>query len=251
MKKPLDRFSTQANAYKRHRPHYPETLYKEILHHVKFRQRCWDCGTGNGQVAAVLSKYFGHVEATDISQNQMDQAPNIDNIHYSLQRAESTNFREDRFDLITVAQAVHWFDFKAFDQEVKRVGKNGGILSIWGYALLQVNDQIDELISEFDKDIVGPYWDVERRHIDSCYDTIPFDFEQIEVKKTLKIQANWNTEHLRGYFNSWSCVQNYIQQTGGENPVPALMDRLKSFWPEKETKEITFPIFMKMGRIEK
>lgn len=251
MKKPLDRFSIQAETYKNHRPHYPPDLYDEILQHVNHRQKCWDCGTGNGQVAAELSKHFEQVEATDISENQMKQAPQGDNINYSLQRAENTSFGENQFDLITVAQAVHWFDFDAFNQEVRRVGKNGGIISIWGYALLKVNDQIDELINEFDSDIVGPYWDVERRHIDSYYGTIPFSFEPIVSKKSFTIESHWNIEHLRGYFNSWSCVQNYIEQNEGESPVPALMERLKSVWPDNETKKITFPIFMKMGRVEK
>ena len=42
-------------------------------------------------------------------------------------------------DLVTVAQALHWFDIQAFFSEVKRVLKNGGVLAAWTYGLLEVN----------------------------------------------------------------------------------------------------------------
>ncbi|SMD34762.1 Methyltransferase domain-containing protein [Reichenbachiella faecimaris] len=251
MKKPLDRFSIQSSAYKKHRPVYPSALYEEILGHVITREKCWDCGTGNGQVAEALSTYFRQVEASDLSENQLAQAPNLPNVHYSIQRAENTNFADDQFDLITVGQAVHWFDFEAFHSEVLRVSKPGGIVAIWGYGLLKVDERIDELTTEFDRDIVGPYWDVERRHIDSAYETIPFNFDPIKVKHSFVIEESWNTDRLEGYFNSWSCVQNYKQKHSGNSPVSALMERISEYWKAGETKKVSFPIFLRMGRIDK
>ncbi|MEO9965819.1 MAG: class I SAM-dependent methyltransferase [Reichenbachiella sp.] len=251
MKNPLDRFSIQSEAYKKYRPVYPAALYNEILSLVNQREKCWDCATGNGQVAEVLSTEFQQVEASDISEKQLERAPKISNVNYSIQRAERTSFPDSQFDLITVAQAIHWFDFEAFNQEIKRLAKPGGIVAIWGYALLKVQPGIDEIITDFDANIVGPYWDVERRHIDAEYDTIPFCFNPIEAGKQFAIEAVWNTNHLEGYFNSWSCVQNYKQNNNGENPVPDLMIRLKEYWSEGESKKVTFPVFLKMGRIEK
>lgn len=246
MKNPLDRFSTQAAKYKKYRPVYPKEIYAELLKHVHQQHACWDCGTGNGQVAAVLAKHFNRVEATDISQKQIDQATSLDNIRYSVQRAEQTNFDDDQFDLITVAQAVHWFDFERFNAEVKRVAKNGCLIAIWGYGLIKVTPE-DQIILQFEEEIVGPFWDVERQHIDSHYDTIPFDFEPIKLERSFQIEVTWNFDHLRGYFESWSCVQNYLKEKR-INPVPDLMDRLEPFWPENKTRKVTFPIFLKMGR---
>lgn len=250
MKNPLDRFSTQATQYRKYRPVYPDELYSEILRHVAQADTCWDCGTGNGQVAAVLAKHFRQVEATDISQKQIDQATRLENINYSKQRAEQTDFDDNQFDLITVAQAIHWFDFERFNAEVKRVGKPDGLMAMWGYGLISVTPELDRVIHHFEKEIVGPFWDVERRHIDSHYETIPFDFESVSTNRTFQIEAEWNFAHLQGYFESWSCVQNYIRENE-ENPVPSLMQKLKTLWPRDDGQKVRFPIFLKMGRIVK
>lgn len=251
MKKPLDRFSIQSQDYKRFRPVYPTDLYTEILESVTSYERCWDCATGNGQVAQVLSNHFGHVEATDISENQLAQAPELSNVRYSLQRAEATNFPDNYFDLITVGQAIHWFDFDAFNKEVKRVSKPEAIVAIWGYGLLKIDKDIDALTTEFDSNIVGPYWDIERKHIDSSYGSIPFPFKAIKVQKSFCIEEEWDLARLEGYFNSWSCVQNYKKQKNGENPVLELMRKIALYWTKNETKKVTFPIFLKIGRLEK
>lgn len=250
MKKPLDRFSIQADAYKKYRPVYPSALYAEILQHVTAREKCWDCATGNGQVAEVLSSHFRQVEASDISKNQLAQAPNVSNLNYSIQPAERTYFEDDEFDLITVGQAVHWFDFLRFNAEVKRVGKPGGIVAIWGYGLLKIAPKIDQLTTEFDAKIVGPYWDIERKHIDNHYASIPFDFKAIKVQRSFCIEETWDLNRLNGYFNSWSCVQNYKQRHNGENPVFELMERIRVYWKKGEEKKVNFPIFLRIGRID-
>ena len=79
----------------------------------------------------------------------MKNAEARENIIYSVQRAEQTNFRRHQFDLVTVGQAFHWFDFEAFNNEVRRVTKTGGIISIWGYGLLKIEPGIDKIIEEF------------------------------------------------------------------------------------------------------
>src|SRR5690349_10648465 len=112
----LDRFSAQADLYARYRIDYPPELYAFLLATVPRRQRAWDCATGNGQVAAVLAQYFKHVDATDISQAQLDQAAARPNITYQLAPAEHTPFPDNSFALITVAQALHWFDQEAFNE---------------------------------------------------------------------------------------------------------------------------------------
>ena len=164
MKSVKDKFSNQAKIYKKYRPTCPIEIYQEIIQHVKSKDSCWDCGTGNGQVAINLTKYFKTIYATDISQNQLDNAVQHENIIYKVERAERTNFLDNQFDLITIAQAIHWFDFEAFNKEVRRVSKNEGIISIWGYGLLRINPKIDQLINIFYHEIIGPYWNKERKH---------------------------------------------------------------------------------------
>tara|TARA_R110002020_G_scaffold174764_3_gene366412 strand:+ start:324 stop:1307 length:984 start_codon:yes stop_codon:yes gene_type:complete len=247
MKKALDRFSHQSKAYKDHRPTYPEELFKYIYSFCNAKNTCWDCGTGNGQVAIVLSKSFAHVFASDISKQQIRHAVHRDNIEYSVQRAEQTSFVSDSFDLITVAQAVHWFDLEAFNHEVQRVLKPNGIIAIWGYGLLRINSEIDPIILHFYNNIIGAYWDKERDYIDLKYSTIPFNFNEIHIKDTFKIETSWTLLELEGYFNSWSSVQNFMKKNNGQNPVDQLIKDISLKWNTPRQK-ITFPIFMRLGR---
>jgi hypothetical protein len=53
-----DNFSAQADIDAGFRPGYPSELYNFVLSLAKSRHAAWDCGTGNGQVAAALSEYF-------------------------------------------------------------------------------------------------------------------------------------------------------------------------------------------------
>lgn len=250
MKKIIDNFSTQAKTYKKYRPVYPKTFYDELLGLVNSRDACWDCGTGNGQVASVLSKYFKEVNATDISDTQLQQAARIENVSYSQQRAEQTNLKDSTFDLITVAQAVHWFDFEAFYKEVKRVGKKNAILAIWGYELLNITPEIDALINTFYTEIIGSFWSFERKHIDAHYASIDFPFQEIKLTKDYEIKTELSLSDLEGYFNSWSSVQNYIRQKK-ENPVNQLINEIKPFWEQNETKIVSYPLFTKIGKITK
>lgn len=252
MKASQDNFSRQALAYKKFRPTYPQALYDELLRITADgdRQCCWDCGTGNGQVAIALANYYEHVFATDISQTQLDNATQAPNITYRVERAEQTSFPDHQFDLITVGQAMHWFDFAAFEQEVRRVGKVGGVISAWGYGLLRVNEAINAQIDHFYTNIIGSYWNEERRHVDRAYESIPFNFPEIPTTDDLAIEVEWTRQQLEGYLNSWSSVQHYIRQHEGKNPVSPFMETLAEIWPPDGTQRIKFPIFMKSGIIE-
>ncbi|HSJ68610.1 MAG TPA: class I SAM-dependent methyltransferase, partial [Anditalea sp.] len=105
-----DNFSHNPSAYAAYRPSYPDAIFHELQKLIPSTSRAWDVGTGNGQVAVKLSSFMDQVEATDISAAQMSQASLSPNINYSVQPAEKTNFEDDTFDLITIGQAIHWFD---------------------------------------------------------------------------------------------------------------------------------------------
>lgn len=242
-----DLFSTQSKAYSKFRPEYPQALYDYILEHTPGRVRAWDCATGNGQAAKVLSGHFEEVCATDISQQQLAQAHPADNIVYSLQPAEQTHFPEAHFDLITVAQALHWFDAPAFFAEARRVAKPGALLAVWGYAELSVdNTAIHDLLHDFYQHTVGPYWDPARRHVERHYADIHFPFEVRHPASHFRMTFKWQREEMEGYLNSWSAVQTFIRQEG-YNPVDQLLLELSSYWGEYERQTVHFPIFLHTG----
>lgn len=249
MKEIKDLFSKQAATYAAFRPTYPAELFEWIFKSVHRFDDAWDCGTGNGQVANRLAERFNHVYATDISQQQLDNAVGNNKITYAVARAEKITYPDNSFDLVTVGTAIHWFDFDAFYKEVNRVLKNEGVLAVWCYSLLNINGLIDNTLSRFHTEIVGKYWDKERKYVDEKYQTIPFPFEEIPVPE-LYIKTNWSLEQLVGYLNSWSAVQHYINKEG-TNPVDIILPELRKNWADGEIKEMTFPLSMRMGRIYK
>lgn len=240
-----DYFSKQSKAYAAFRPVYPKELYNFIFKHLKNRSIAWDCATGNGQVAQYLSKYFDKVYATDISKEQLEHAFRAPNIQYSVGAAEKTIFPDRSFDLITVAQALHWIDTNAFYSEVKRTAKPQALLAVWGYSLLSVDQDIDNVFLDFYHNTVGPYWDNARKLVEEKYQHIPFPFEQIKSPEFF-LTVKWSLEQFGGYLTSWSATQKYIK-TNEQDPVPAMIDILKKYWKEDAVKDVTFPLFLKLG----
>jgi SAM-dependent methyltransferase len=246
-----DLFSKQAGAYAKYRPSYPPDLINYIVSFVKENKHAWDCATGNGQAAVLLSPYFEKISATDISENQLKLAIRKENIFYSTAKASSTIFPDNSFDLITVAQAYHWFPFGDFEKEAKRVSKPEGIIAVWGYNIPVCEfPPLNKIINHFYKDIVGPYWDPERKYIDDYYRTVPFCFDEL-TPRSFEIELQWNLDDLLGYFNSWSSVMNFIDKHQ-HNPADNISAELSEAWPDNiATIAFRFPVFLRIGRITK
>ena len=240
-----DNFSTQAKAYAQYRPYYPPEMIAYIASLVSNNDAALDVATGNGQVAAQLANYFKEVYGTDISEKQLQNATPALNITYKVERAEVTHFGESQFDLITVAQAIHWFDFDAFYKEVYRILKPDGVFAVLGYGLLSTNRDSDKILHKFYYDLVGPYWDAERRYLDENYTTIPFSFNEVQTQKFTNL-FTWTLEQLTGYLETWSATQHYIKKNGS-NPIDIIREELQQSW-EKSDKSVTFPLLLRIGK---
>ncbi|MBD3582628.1 class I SAM-dependent methyltransferase [Flavobacterium selenitireducens] len=240
-----DNFSAQATKYAQYRPQYPQALIDYVCTFVRTPGKALDLATGNGQIAQKLSTRFESVYATDISEKQLQHAVKADNITYKLETAEQTSFDDNSFDLITVGQAVHWFDFSIFYKEVYRILKPEGVFAILGYSLPITNPRADAVISHFYHDIIGPYWDAERRFVEQRYQTIPFPFKEIEAIPWQN-EVDWNISQLLGYLESWSATQHYKTKTG-INPVDLIRAELSLVW-EAGDKKVRFPLLLRIGR---
>ncbi|MDQ3278849.1 MAG: class I SAM-dependent methyltransferase [Bacteroidota bacterium] len=243
-----DNFSSHSDQYARYRPAYPDALFDYIQTIQTGKERAWDCATGNGQAAQKLAPLFGEVHATDISQSQLDHAIRLPNIYYSVQAAEKTNFPDNYFDLVMVAQAVHWFRFDAFYAEVRRTAKKNAVLVITGYGRIMVAPELDSIINRFYYDIVGPHWDAERHYIDEGYQTIPFPFEEL-TSPSFNITYEWTLEHLLGYLQTWSAVKHY-QTQNGSNPVALIETDLRRQWGSAKQRSVCFPLLLRVGKIK-
>lgn len=245
-----DLFSSDSALYRKARPSYPDEVMVEILKYVSNTQFAWDCGAGSGQFTQLIAPYFEQVVATDLSAQQLQQAPYFDNVSYQVQSAEKTTLADQSFDLITVAQAIHWFDFDEFYKEVKRTLKKDGVFAVIGYGTphLKQTELQAELSALYYHTLKG-YWDAERRYIDEDYKTIPFPFEVLTDQR-FTMQFNWTKSQFMGYLNTWSAIKHYRAQNQAEDQS----DLLSSFMygiDEGEPMIVEFPIFLKVGKINK
>lgn len=243
-----DNFSRQSSLYAKYRPGYPAELFQFITGFVKNKKLAWDCGTGNGQSAIQLANYFEKVIATDISLKQLEQAERKENINYKMAAAEESGIETGTVNLVTVAQAIHWFDFEKFYSEVKRLAAPDAYLSVWCYSLLKIEKNIDALIKEYHFNTLAAYWDEARKYVDNGYAGISFPFEKIATPGFEIIQY-WTLEDLQGYLETWSAFQKYVS-VNSSNPVLPLIDAIRSFWKTGEKKKIIFPIHLLLGAIK-
>lgn len=247
----MNHFANKAAEYHQFRPRYPKELFDYILQLTPNHQRAWDVGTGNGQAAVALSPYFKEIIATDLKQGQLDMAEKKTNIRYIACPAEKVPLEDKSVDLITIAQALHWFNFDDFYQEVRRVAKPGCLISAWCYTLISISPKIDQQINHLYSDILGDkYWPKERRYIDNAYTDIPFPFKQIKTP-TFSIERSLNLYQLIGYLNTWSALQEYKAQNNNQNPLDFIMDDLKKLWGNSDKEYLTHtPLYLLAAYLE-
>lgn len=242
-----DHFSAQATDYARFRPDYPAGLFAWLAGIAPMRDTAWDCGTGSGQAAVGLAAHFRHVIATDPSRRQLDHAEPHPRVEYRQASAEVSHLDTASVDLVTVAQAIHWFDLERFFSEARRVLKPGGVIAAWTYTLLDVEAGVDELIADYYKNIVGPYWPPERKLVDDRYRSLPFPFEPIKAP-AFEIRTEWSRDDLLGYLGTWSATQAY-QKANGIDPLAEFRRQLVPLWPDPATiKTLRWPLHLRAGR---
>jgi len=242
-----DHFSTQSKEYAQFRPQYPDSLYEYFASIVAGHSLAWDCGTGNGQAAIGLANYFERVHATDASADQIAHAYSHPKVEYHVGSAEQVELESASVDLVTVAQAVHWFDFDKFYAEVKRVLKPNGVLAVWTYSHALVSPNTDKAMDRLYSEVLSGFWPERIRYIEEDYRTLPFPFEEIDPP-SFEMETSWNLGQLAGYLDSWSASQKYRQQKEA-HPLEDVWDELSADWKdEKEKRVIRWPLYFRIGR---
>jgi ubiquinone/menaquinone biosynthesis C-methylase UbiE len=243
-----DHFSGVANRYADFRPHYPAALFDYLATLVPRTSTVWDCACGNGQATVDLAARFERVIGTDASKEQIASAKANGRIEYRVAAAEQSGLPDHSVGLVTVAQALHWFNFDRFYAEVQRVLAPGGVIAVWAYGINEVEGEaVNELVQRFYNDAVGPYWPPERKLVEEGYRTIPFPFVEI-APPVFRMEARWTLEELLGYFSTWSATNRYIKATG-RNPLEPLAAELKGVWGDAgRRREVVWPLGVRVGR---
>lgn len=242
-----DHFSGASASYAAFRPRYPDALFDFLARIAPSLDVAWDAGTGTGQAAVGLARHFKHVIATDASKDQIEHATPDQRITYRVAPAEDSRLDTTSVDLVTVAQALHWFDRNRFWAEVRRVLRPGGAVAIWTYTLFEITPDIDAIIRHFYSGIVGAFWPPERRITEERYQTIEFPFTEIAAPDFM-IEQPITVADAAGYIRTWSATRAFVKHHRND-PVRDLVNELASAWgAPQQTRLARWPVTMRVGR---
>lgn len=146
-------FADQGADYDRLRPGYPDDAIDAMLRRATGAApsldradgpcadatglRVVDLGAGTGKLAAALAARGAQVLALDPSASMLAAAPAGIATHQAT--AEQTGLPDASADIVTAAQAWHWFELEAASAEVSRILAPGGILAlVWNSLDVQV-----------------------------------------------------------------------------------------------------------------
>ena len=237
-----DHFSGHAGSYAAARPVYPESLFAFLATLCTRHELAWDCATGNGQAARSLVPFFDNVLATDASQEQIASAEPHPQIDFRVATAETSGIDADSVDLITVAQALHWFDIDGFFAEACRVLKPGGVLAAWCYERTRIDPEIREVI-EMAYTETDFYWPPERKLVENHYRDITMPLPEVSVEP-FEMRLDWTADQMLAYMHTWSGSQRYMKATG-RDPVALYEQRLKDRWGG-ESREVRWPLTLRV-----
>ena len=241
-------FAVASDAYARNRPGYPEALFDWIAGQCAAREAAWDCATGNGQAAVALARRFRRVEASDVSDQQLAHAFAAPNVRYTPQPAERTGFADASFDAVTVAQALHWFDFDRFWPEVRRVARPGALFCAWGYRGFETEPALMQAFVHPLLELLDPFWAKENQILWRGYaaDEVRFPFQPIAAPP-FRLVAEQGAAELVAYVRTWSAHKRADEEAARR--IEALeAEFLRDFGDE--VFRIETPLIVLAGRVE-
>jgi ubiquinone/menaquinone biosynthesis C-methylase UbiE len=243
-----DHFSGHAATYAAARPVYPASLFAALAARCPRHALAWDAGTGNGQAALGLAAHFAAVHATDASAEQIALAVAHPRVRYAVALEHASGLPDASVDLVTVAQAAHWFDMAAFAAEARRVLGPGGMVAIWTYATCAVTPAVDAVVDWFYRREVGPYWPPERAHTENGYQQLAFPFAESPFPDS-EMSIAWTRPQFEAYIESWSAVQRYRAATG-RDPMAGFRRELVAAWADSASLlTVRWPVRGRLGTV--
>jgi SAM-dependent methyltransferase len=193
-----------------------------------------------------LAVHFARVVATEPSAAQLAQAAPHPRVTYHQSAETAPVLGDASVDLVTVAQAAHWFDRPKFYAEVKRVLRPGGVVALWTYELCSITPEIDAAVGQFYKGPIGPYWPPERLHCESGYRELDFPFAE-QPFPVFAMELEWTLAGFTAYLRTWSAVARFSKEQGFD-PVAQLETELIPLWGGK-TRIVSWPLSGRLGRV--
>ncbi|MBT2654039.1 class I SAM-dependent methyltransferase [Bacillus sp. ISL-18] len=136
--KSTDKFTDKAELYAKYRPSYPLEYIDYLISEAGLNEDCMiaDIGSGTGILSGqLLEKGFTviGVEPNNDMRFVAEQTLKANSRFISLKAtAENTTINDNSIDLVTVAQAFHWFDMEKFRLECQRILKQDAkVALVW------------------------------------------------------------------------------------------------------------------------
>jgi SAM-dependent methyltransferase len=213
------RFTGRSLEYARHRPQYPDELFRYLLDNAVIWKGCTvaDVGSGTGIFTKGLLSVHAVVFAVEPNQEMRECADatlgSIPGYHSVEGRSEATSLSTASVDAVTVAQAFHWFDIGPTRAEFSRILRPKGQVCI----VYNEREIVDDFSREFE-DLMRNHSDLDKWTRERSRD--PSDFFGAEGcrKASFPNQQNLDLEGLIGRVFSAS----YMPKIGDEEYEGAL-----------------------------
>lgn len=270
-------FAKQSKEYALHRPTYPLSLYDAI---DKFARRdpghhrpdlALDLACGSGQASIALADRCEAVIGIDSAPEQLAEAqphPKVTYVVGSANDIPRSVVADHSCDLVTVAQAFHWFEFQKAFAEISRVlrrppsgdprGAGGGVCAVWGYGNPVLENPVANrrLNVDFYETKLGRYWNDRRRHVENAYSEIEAEmrkaFHRVEADRSSHvIERETTIADLVRYVSSWSAYATWRRQHPEEGDILAQLQSeiCQDYGVESSDAVVSFryPIFLLLG----
>ncbi len=232
----------RGSQYQQFRPSYPDTLFQWLASQTSRHDLALDLGCGSGQACLGLEPHFSRVIGADISQAQLLAAPPSQS-HYLVSQAHCLPLVDNGLDLITVAQAYHWFDQSAFLVEAARTLRAGGVLALISYGVCEV-DGLEGMIREFHDGPLARWWPTERAQVVAGYPDANLPWATLAFPDTT-ITRDWSAADMLGYLDTWSALVQAAR--AGEAPLADFAPALRNAWG-KGLRRVHWPLRVRAWR---
>ena len=213
---PTERFTGRVESYRRYRPRYPAAVVDLLRGACNLRDDAMiaDVAAGTGLLAEVFLAAGFAVTAVEPNDEMRAACAELERTWPKLRcvagTAEATGLPDGSVDLITVAQAMHWFDLERTRAEFARILKPGGWCAVLYNNRRMSEDPFHEAYEHFLLEHGIDYQAVKEQHLGrkrlaQFFAPLPMQCESLLNAQALSLEA------LKGRVLSSS----YIPQPGG------------------------------------
>lgn len=244
---PADHFTHQSIASATNHPRYPEELFDYLAGLSTTTHRAFAFDVRNDQAAHCLASRFDEVIAADPNHSKRSKTYSTGCLHYLCSAAGEIPLTEKSIDLITVSQAWHWLEANILEQEARRVLRPGGLLAVWGFNLLRVDEPISALVNRFYFHELKDYWPDNRKSHVQPYAEFPIHLTPLPTP-VFAMHQSWTATQLLEYVLSWATTQKLIsagKQAVYDNFFQDVMEKLGG---DDKLLSISWPLNLKVAR---